>query len=68
MPTTVRNQLIDALERTAEPPYMAHADHAARRRVAADYKAVHDALRAIDEWDRGWNARQSAHLGINVSP
>lgn len=54
IPSEVRNKLIDALERSSEPPFMGRAAYADRRRVEADYKAIHDALTAIDEWMRGW--------------
>jgi len=52
IPSEIKNRLAEALTITAEEPYI--DNQIQRNRVRREYQALHQHLRAIDEWLRDW--------------
>lgn len=54
VPTDIANGLADILAKTAEAPYLGRCEHIHRMRVEREYRQIHQAATALDEWLRGW--------------
>lgn len=56
VPTDIANGLADILAKTAEIPYLGRCEYRHRLRVEREYREIHQAAKALDEWLRGWKS------------